>query len=163
MLVHDFFSVCPTINLLNDQEEYCYLPNCKVCDECLKKSTRVQSLEYGTMEKWRLEWGTFLHSCNEVVCFSEDSKNIMQKVFGELDNLIIIPHQVEYMPVINKKYKTTSSLNVGLLGNLTKHKGRTIVKQMVQIIEKKGLNIRIVLIGSSSKKINSKVFKETGR
>ena len=163
MLVHDFFSVCPTINLLNNQEEYCYLPNCKVCDECLKKSTRVQSLEYGTMEKWRLEWGTFLHSCNEVVCFSEDSKNIMQKVFGELDNLIIIPHQVEYMPVINKKYKTTSSLNVGLLGNLTKHKGRTIVKQMVQIIEKKGLNIRIVLIGSSSKKINSKAFKETGR
>ena len=162
MLIHDFFAVCPTINLLDYKEEYCALPSCETCNECLKRVHSIQSLEYESMETWRKEWKEFLVACNEVVVFSNDSKNIVEKAFGKLENIEVIPHQIDFIPVLNKTHKTTKTLNIGLLGILTKHKGRRIVAEMVKHIEQENLNIRIILIGSSSKEIKSPVFKQTG-
>lgn len=162
MLIHDYFCVCPTINLLNDREVYCGVPEYKECNECLKRVKSLQSLEYESMERWRKEWGEFMRCCCEVIVFSEDSKNIIEKVFGTLDNILVIPHQIEYLPKVEKKYKTTKTLNIGLLGVLTKHKGRSLVTQMVRIIEREKLNVRIILIGSSSKEIKSEAFRQTG-
>ena len=162
MLMHDFFAVCPTINLLDYNEKYCYIPSCAECDQCLKKVKSIQSLEYESMEKWRTEWGRFLQKCTEVIAFSNDSKEIVEKAFGKLDNISVIPHEIDYIPIINKKYKTTETLNIGLLGVLTKHKGRHIVRDLIKLIEDKKLPICVTLIGSSSRMIESKLYKETG-
>ena len=162
MLIHDFFSVCPTINLIDYKEQYCGIPDCRICNECLKKVNSIQSLEYESMEKWRKEWRRFLDSCKEVIVFSEDSKNVIEKAFGKFENIIVCPHQIDFMPQIEKKYKTTRTLNVGLLGVLTKHKGLSLVEEMTQIIEKENLNIKIKLIGSVLGKIKSEVFEQTG-
>ena len=162
MLFHDFFAICPTINLLNWKERYCYLPKCEECDRCLEKSKNIQSLEYGSMEKWRAEWLEFFESCKEIVVFSNDSRNLVEKAFGKLENISVIPHTIEDIPVVDKKYKTTATLNIGLLGVLTRHKGEDLVQKLVTLIEKKNLDIRITLIGSSSGKIRSRIFSETG-
>ena len=162
MLMHDYYSVCPTINMLGCNGKYCNIPEYGVCDECLKNAKSLQTLEYGSMLKWRKEWKCFMASCHEVVVFSNNSKEIVEKAFGKMNNISVCPHQIEYIPKLEKKYKTTNTINIGLLGRLTKHKGRTLVSQISQIIEKKGLNIRIILIGSASKEIKSSVYKETG-
>ena len=162
MLIHDFFAICPTINLLDYNEKYCYIPSCTECNQCLKNVKSIQSLEYKSMEKWRKEWGRFLENCTEIIAFSNDSKEIIEKAFGKLDNISVIPHEIDYIPVVNKKCKTTETLNIGLLGVLTKHKGRLIVRELIKIIEDKKLPIRVTLIGSSSKEIESNLYKETG-
>ena len=162
MLFHDFFAVCPTINLLNNQDEYCNLPDCSVCNQCLKNNKSLQALDYGTMEQWRDEWRTFLQSCTEVVVFSNSTKEIAEKTFGKMDNVVVIPHQIGYMPQIEKKNKTTETLNIGLLGVLTKHKGGMIVADLVDKIEKEHLNVKIRLIGTSCVDIDSPVFSQTG-
>lgn len=162
MLMHDFFSICPTINLLDDHECYCGIPRLQRCKECLQDAKSLQTLEYESMKKWRDEWKTFFEGCKEIIVFSNDSREIVEKAYGELENIVVCPHQIPYIPKVEKRYKTTKALNIGLLGRLTKHKGRSLVKQMVDIIEKENLNIRIVLIGSSSKALKSPVYKETG-
>lgn len=162
MLIHDFFVVCPTINLLDHTDHYCEIPDCKTCDYCLTRVNSLQSLDYESMEKWRQEWRKFLEICREIVVFSDDSRDIMERAFGKFTNIVVCPHQIDYIPNIKKQYKTTDTLNIGLLGVLTKHKGKTLVSQMTQIIEQEKLQVRIVLIGSVSGKINSPVFKETG-
>lgn len=162
MLFHDFFAVCPTINLLNNEDKYCELPSCETCNQCLKNNKSLQALDYGSMEQWREEWKTFLRSCDEVVVFSNSTKEIAEKTFGMLENIVVIPHQIGYMPRIEKKNKTTKTLNIGLLGVLTKHKGGDIVAQLVDRIEKENLDIRIKLIGTSCVDINSPVFSQTG-
>ena len=58
------------------------------------------------MEQWRDEWRTFLQSCTEVVVFSNSTKEIAEKSFGKMDNVVVIPHQIGYMPQIEKKNKT---------------------------------------------------------
>ena len=163
MLLHDYFAICPSINLLDVSEKYCNIPECDICESCFKKCDPTFSEEFGTMVKWRLEWKTFLEACNEVVAFSESSKAILERVYGRLDNVVVIPHQIGYMPKIQKKYKLTNSLVIGVLGVLTKHKGGEIIKDLIAEIEEEGLNIKIALIGSSTEKINSPIFKETGK
>ena len=93
MLFHDFFAVCPTINLLNNEDKYCELPSCETCNQCLKNNKSLQALDYGSMEQWREEWKTFLRSCDEVVVFSNSTKEIAEKTFGMLENIVVIPHQ----------------------------------------------------------------------
>lgn len=163
MLIHDFFAVCPTAYLLNDKDQYCGIPEFSECNNCLKKAKNLQSLEYKSIQKWRAEWQKFLSICDEVVAFSDNSKLILEKAFGKLDNIVVHPHHIPYIPVVDKKYKTTDSLNIGLLGNLTKHKGLVLIKCLIEKIEKEKLNIRIKLIGNSANKFNSQVFSETGQ
>lgn len=164
MLLHDYFAVCPTINLLNVDEKYCEVPeNCSQCAECFKNVHPAYEKDYGSMEVWREKWSRFLRVCDSIIVFSNDSKRILQKAYGDLDNIEIIPHQIGYMPVIKKKYKMTDSFNIGLLGVLTKHKGVDIIRELIAEIEKSGLNIKVILIGFSSEKIESSVFSETGK
>lgn len=164
MLMHDFFPVCPSVNLIDQTGKYCMLPTEEKCNQCfLKNAPEDIVTEVPSIVEWRREWKDFLQQCKEVIVFSKNSDDIIGNVFGKLDNIKIIPHKSHYMPELNKKYKTTNTLNVGLLGILTNHKGQEIVRELVRKIESEKLNIRIVLIGSSPQKIKSKVFKETGR
>lgn len=161
-LVHDFYLVCPTVNLLNVHGEYCGVPCTENCENCVKENSELKYLEFSSMQEWRQEWGTFIRNCDEVIAFSEDSKNIVEKAYGKLENMQVIPHEIDYLPVIKKQYKHTKTLNIGLLGTLVKHKGAEIVKRTVEYIEEHDLDINIILIGQCGTTIKSKHFKETG-
>lgn len=162
MLFHDYFAVCPTINLINQEDCYCALPDRETCNRCFSSNRSLQVPYCSSIDQWRENWGTFLRSCAEVVVFSESTRDIAEKTFGQLDNLRIIPHEIGYMPHIEKKNKTTGTLNIGLLGVLSKHKGGAIVRALLDLIEEEHLDIRIKLIGSSEKVIDSPLFSQTG-
>lgn len=161
-LVHDFYLVCPTVNLLDSCDKYCGIPEIARCEQCVKNNCELKYLDFNSMKEWREEWGKFIQLCDHVIAFSNDSKEIVEKTYGKLDNLQVIPHKIDYLPVIKKQYKHTKTLNIGLLGTLVKHKGVEIVKETLKYIEQNNLNINIVLIGQSGEKIRSKHFIETG-
>lgn len=60
----------------------------------------------------------------------------MKKAYGKLDNVKVMPHQIGFMPKLDKKYKTTDTFNIGLLGILNYHKGAEIVKELLKEIER---------------------------
>lgn len=163
MLLHDYFAVCPTINLLDAKKQYCRIPEHGICRECFETCNPDLNEEYTSMDVWRSKWKEFLEACSSVVVFSKDSRKILEQVYGKLPNVELIPHQIGYMPSIQKKYKMSNAFTIGLLGVLTKHKGAEIIKELAAEIEKEGLNIRIKLIGTSAEKIESPVFSETGK
>lgn len=162
MLFHDLFAICPTINLLNETDQYCGIPDCSKCKKCLENNDFVKGIPYGTMEQWRKEWGEFLLSCHKVIAFSENTASLINKAYPDVQNIEVIPHKIGYLPKINKKSKITKTLNVGLIGVLSKHKGEKIVEEMISIISKNDLNIRLVLIGRSENLKNGKYFRQTG-
>lgn len=162
MFLHDFFCVCPSINLLNDEGKYCYLPETKVCDGCLINQPELQGQHFGTITRWHEEWKKLLDHCDEIIAFSNDSKTIVEKVYGSFNSLIVRPHQIQFIPTIEKKNKTTDTFNIGILGAMSKHKGQAIVKQLVQLIESRKLNMRVILIGSTPEPFENSCFKETG-
>ncbi len=163
MFIHDFLSICPTINLLNDKGCYCGIPGIKECERCLKNNLLNIYFDYESMDKWRNRWSDFLNNCNEVIVFSENSRTILQKSYKCIDNISIIPHSVNYIAYLNREGKTTKTLNIGLLGTLNYNKGSEVIKEMLDKIEKLNLDINIILIGTTVNPINHKNFKETGK
>lgn len=161
-LLHDYFALCPSCNLLNDEYRYCFCETDEsICNRCLKNNNCLSYEEYGSMEKWRKNWENLLSACDEVRAFSEDSVRLVKKIYPSLDNITLVPHRVEYLPVIEKSRKTTDTLNIGLIGVLCRHKGIEIIEELLGKIT--GRNIRIVLIGYSDKEIRDKNFRQTGK
>ena len=56
-----------------------------------------------------------------------------------------------------------SSITIGVLGAINQAKGARVLKALVKEIEKRNLDIQIVLIGEISEHIKSKHFDVTGR
>ncbi|WP_154479004.1 hypothetical protein [Suipraeoptans intestinalis] len=49
---------------------------------------------------------SFLKACEEVTVFSEDSRQIVEKAFGRLENIAVRPHQISYIPKVEKQHKS---------------------------------------------------------
>lgn len=162
MLVHDFFCVCPTINLLTSENKYCYLPSTDTCTYCMGKNANLFYREYGSIYQWRECWNDFLSNCTNIITFSQNSYNIIKGTYKSLNNISIVPHTVSFLPDISFKKKSGTVFNIGLLGILSERKGLSIVKDMLHIIEQKELDVNIILIGKSEEDIHSKYFRQTG-
>lgn len=163
MLLHDFFCMCPTVNLIDDNGFYCGVSNINICEKCLKNNLFNNYAEYESIKKWLNKWEEFLNKCDKIIAFSEDSKSLLQKRYNYNENIVVIPHEVNYLKALNKKGKTTNTVNIGLIGTLNYHKGSNVIKGLLEVIEKKSLPINIILIGNSDDKITHKNFRQTGK
>lgn len=152
-LLHDYFALCPSYTLLNEQQFYCYVPkDLRVCEQCLllNKGTFRTFVSDKDIQLWRKEWGHFLQNVDEIVCFSFASRDIVLRAYPKLHRVIVKPHIVDYLEEkklqIRKKSKK-DPLVIGILGGINKDKGSEIIKKMVQIVDKEKKNIKIVVIG----------------
>lgn len=150
MLFHDFFAICPTVNLLGADQKFCGALEGDACQQCFAKHNFKEHYHCENRKEWLERWGNFLKQCTEVRTFSEDTLQRVKQAFGENLAYTVVPHQVEYAFPIYKDCKTTDTLNIGILGALASHKGSDFVEEILKEIEAKKLNIRVKLIGYTS-------------
>jgi glycosyltransferase involved in cell wall biosynthesis len=165
MNIHDYFSICPIFCLLDENNRYCGLTGFKSCDTCNYLETRKPELHGidSDIFAWRKAWGGFLRECDSIIAFSNDSKNIMETIYGELPQITVIPHTVDYIHPLVKVSKSTKTLNIGFVGHIINCKGLDIMHDMIEIVEGDFSDVRMVLIGSTDLPIKSPVFTQTGR
>lgn len=165
MLFHDYFAICPSINLLDKKTVFCEDATGASCEECYLRNEYHKAYPCETHAQWLANWKKFLLSCTEVRCFSEDTLTRVRKYYGEDLKLTLVPHQVNYIYPIHKDHKTTDTWNIGLLGVLAVHKGGEVVRRLLDTIQENNLNINICLIGWTDGINLSKYshFKTTGK
>lgn len=163
MLLHDFFCLCPAVNMMDAEGKYCKGAVAKECDKCIPVNRSNACLDYESGSVWRENWEKFLKQCEEILAFSDDTAKLFKHVYPRVFNVKVVPHKPHYLLPLKKYAKTTDSLNIGLLGVLCYKKGLEVVKEMIRYIEKENLNIKIKLIGISDENIDSPVFSCTGR
>lgn len=147
MLCHDFYPVCPSIYLLNDQQKHCFLPaNLEECEKCYHNNTNKMNLEYNSIASWRSIWAEFLSQCDHVITFSENTKSYYEQCYPDI-HYEVVPHQVDYIEPVEKIDKTSDLITIGYIGNMMPSKGSEILIRMAELIEEQGLNARIVVIG----------------
>lgn len=166
--IHDFFPVCPSYTLLNEKMEYCGIPqDFRICENCLKNNKN----EFKIFEKeenignWRKFWNKINDLSDEIICFSNSSKDIFLKAYPNSDKKIkVIPHDISgrYEKIYDPNIKN-SKIIIGVLGGINEAKGANIIKDLVTHIDKYNLNAKVVLIGQISIPIDSKSFEVTGR
>lgn len=167
--VHDYFSISPDYTLLDEGNKYSGVPNdLKKHEQFLKKSTYEFKLlcQETDISLWREKWGNFLKNCDEILCFSHSSEEIMLTAYPFLtQNLVYIPHDISgtFEEIYSKrKKKSEKSKIIGVLGNINLAKGSLVLKELVEYIDKNKLEIKIVLIGNIDNEIKSDNFIKTG-
>jgi GT2 family glycosyltransferase/2-polyprenyl-3-methyl-5-hydroxy-6-metoxy-1,4-benzoquinol methylase len=158
-IVHDFFCVCPQYNLLNYEVKYCGVPHdFNYCNDCLKKLNSLLNNDVSlvlrdypelTIALWREKFKYLLDHSEKIICFSRSSVDILKRAYLDMIEckLKITPHCVDWVnPVVIKK--TSDTINIGVLGHLTIHKGSLIVDSLAGYIYSHNMNFRIHIFGN---------------
>lgn len=169
LAVHNYFSICPSYNLLNHKNEFCHsfdTNSCKITFPNNHGEFRMycRSNENFDIDEWRTIWRDLLQMADEILCFSKCSADILCKVYNDVNGkLNIVPHRVDYLCTVKRRPKQTGEdLVIGVLGAINHAKGITIIQEMAELIILKKINVKIIIIGKTSVKIKSPIIKVTG-
>ena len=125
-LTHDYFCICPNINLLYKNKYFCGVPeDINKCYECLNNFE---------IRLYRYYFKKLLQFSDDILVFSESSKNILLKVYNNIDNNItILPHKVDWIKRFPKKSIKKDKLHIGILGAIGYSKGFDIITDLLKI------------------------------
>jgi len=166
--IHDYLSVCPCYTLLGADGKYCSVPELKMCVSCIAQNTGIfrYYVKENDIAAWRKKWAGFLEVVDEIVCFSQSSRDILKRAYPAIDDekISVIPHKVDYLGPLRIAKEDSRTLTIGVLGYIdAEAKGLGIIKRMISSIEKDELDIRIVVIGVISETCASDHLQVTGR
>ena len=148
---HDFYAICPSFNLLNCDNVFCNLSYKKGCSYCMKnvKSDHHKMLFSGfeDINIWRKSWNEFFqNTCDEMVVFSNSTKELFIRVYPILETKIcIIPHKTIQLPIV--QVENHKDINIAMLGNISSvAKGADVVRKMCE--SNKDSHLKLVVIGT---------------
>lgn len=146
---HDFFSICKSFFLINNENKYCNTPNIEKCQQCINTNSHILEKDFNIIE-YRKLWNNFFINCNKLICFSNSSYNIINNIYTNIkDKLSIIPHDI----LINYKEKYNPNwnndiLNIGFFGNFHFIKGADIILKLNQLLQKSSIKYNINIFGA---------------
>ena len=167
--IHDFFSVCPSYNFLNNDNQFCNIPSVTKCNKCLP-ANQSNTFPFLNPEmrisEWRSIWERLLLSATTISTFSDNSKKLILKAYKNLNSskIHIVPHTL--LPSIlsaNISNKKPKNLTIGVLGSISLSKGSLVLEELVNIIKVKNLDIKIVIFGSVDRYLDPLIVHCTGK
>ena len=166
ILVHDFYLVCPSHFLIDNEDKHCRIPSTNVCSGCLKKNQQGFSSLFveRDIRQWRSLWGTLLATADEIIAFSNSSAQTLLRAYPQIEGckLSIIPHQVEHLTGNIPEIKNIQRLCLGVVGHIGFHKGARFVQALAQEIRQRKMDCQIVVIGAIEANCDSAVVSQTG-
>ena len=140
--LHDYYSICSNYTLIDDDGKYCGICS---ADECRGRCKKCESIS-----EWRSKWFQFLKNTDEIIVFSNSSALVLGHAYPGLENVAVIPHEVEYLRKVNRLYNK-DQLIIGTIGAINEIKGLDILEKMGENIAEKHLKARIIIIGYTSR------------
>jgi GT2 family glycosyltransferase/glycosyltransferase involved in cell wall biosynthesis len=158
--LHDYYFVCPNINLVDDRGRYCGEPDDQACKRCSEVAAqRGMNLD---ILSWRAKHGMLLAAAARVIAPSADTAERFRHYYPWLP---ITPawHEVVSAPLAIAKL--TGNLRVAVLGMMTSHKGLANLRACSQLAQAIGAPVEFIHIGgvepeNESGRLN---FRSTGR
>lgn len=128
--IHDYFVLCPSIFLLDNNGKYCGVSSDKsFCDKCFKKQNFNKYFK--SIDAFRLAFQNLFDLADYILIFSNSSKKIIEKIYQiDTNKYKLTPHQVTWIKRRCKKTTAKKILNIGILGHLALHKGLDIMQSL---------------------------------
>jgi len=164
--IHDYFIVCPSHFLLDKQGRYCGIPDTTVCGACLPNNGEgfATLFEPADIILWRRKWRACLDVADRILCFSNSSRELLKKAYPSLkdDRIEVCPHTVEHLPSRRPRIDLDKPLHLGVVGSIGIHKGARVIHALAEEIVRRGLDVKISIIGSVELPCDSRIVSETG-
>ena len=150
--LHDYFSVCPSFNLIDDRRRSCGVPALDVCRNCLP---HVELLLAGqtrerSIDSWRAGWAKLLDGADRIIVFSDISRTLLLRAFPDVpySKLEFLPHRVQYVAERNFDVNLDMPLRIAAVGELSVAKGGEVVAALFRHLRTRGQEASLIVIGS---------------
>lgn len=144
--LHDFYCICPTIQLLDENNKYCGLLEKKDCKKCICQKFGVNT---DVIKVWQNEFYKRLNECNKIIVPSENTKVEILNSYKDL-NIDVIEHGFDvYNKNIDINENKNNTFNIAFIGGINDHKGLKYLEGLLSKIQ--NTDIVIHLFGTVSK------------
>ena len=145
-LLHDYHCLNPRFDLLDVEGRFAPDASAEVGDYVsdLQELCCCDRLD---LDAWRESWGGFFNEVvDEVVAFSESSRELFTRVYPQaLDKVVVCPH---VCPALRPAYVPPhEGLRIACLGLMNANKGAAIVRELAQLIEHDP-QVSLIIVGS---------------
>jgi glycosyltransferase involved in cell wall biosynthesis/GT2 family glycosyltransferase len=161
--VHDYYAICPQINLLRwDEGLYCGEPGPAGCNACIADQSSHGARD---IVSWRRDWAWQFMTADRVICPSADVKARLDR-HGLGARAVVVPHeqQTDTAWVTRLPKFTGAPLRIVLLGVLANHKGAQAVAALAEAAEPGTIELHLIgHLEDSFPQPAVKLIKATGR
>jgi GT2 family glycosyltransferase/glycosyltransferase involved in cell wall biosynthesis len=146
--IHDYFSICPRINLIDDDNQYCGEPEVKDCESCIQRNHSHAA--GASVWQWRDNFETLLMQARNVFAPDADVAKRINRYYRHLQ-VTLRPH-AEIFDAEDKVIATAKPrLKIGVVGAISGMKGSKIMLNLVRDANERELEIEYVVIGYSDR------------
>lgn len=148
---HDFYAVCPTVNLLDDNGKYCEGACTDTPGDCsfpLWENNTLPRLKKEWVYTWRENFRKeVIAHCDAFVTTHDSAKEVISRVFEIPDNRFhVISHGRDFKAFYNfaADYKDGDVLKILVPGNIGQQKGANIIEGLVELDKGRHLHFHIL-------------------
>ena len=148
LAVHDYYAVCPRVNLVTPEGRYCGEPTTEDCNRCLRQDRLHE--QTGLIETWRTGSLRLLKAAHQVVVPSTDVARRLATLAPQL-RADVEPHE-EDPPRPDWSFPTAAAgdrVRVLVVGAISRIKGFDVVQGMARAVRAASLPLDISLLGYS--------------
>ncbi len=167
--VHDYYPLCPYLNMLSEDLQLCDDRSETECDQCIQKPRYAFYPHTPTfsIHQWRKEYLRLFQNCDRLLFFSEDTLARYKRFLPELEE---IAEQIELRP--HKPIHSFAPLPlsgdqgmvIGVIGSISDQKGAAQVIALANFLEERKLPAKLIVIGEMLTLLPKPPFlKITGR
>lgn len=148
MAVHDYFAICPRVNLVTSEGQHCIDPTPAHCNTCLAKDSMIDQV--GPIEHWRQIHVGLLRTAHEVVVPSDDVvKRLAPFLPGKA--ITVQPHDESPPEAVQAPPALAAgeSLRILIVGAISRIKGYDVVQSLAETVRAQSLPAQLALLGYS--------------
>lgn len=151
---HDFYTVCPSVHLLDEQNIYCAgrcTPTVGACRYALWGDRGLPLLKNVAIQDWKQQIGTMLSRCDTFVTTSDSAKRTITDAYPFLSGrpCSVIPHgrdvcSQETPPLNRSEINSSEIIRILVPGNLSPAKGDAVVAELAARAREHGLELHVM-------------------
>lgn len=134
--LHDFYSLCPSLNLLDDQLRHCggrCTPGNGTCQVGLWKPGQLPPLKHAFVGRWREMFDAFMDDCDRLVTTAPSAAALVAQAFPrQAGKLAVIPHGRDFheLTACARYPGRGTKVRVLVPGNISPAKGAMLIAQI---------------------------------
>ena len=154
---HDFYSVCPTVNLLDERSTYCAgkcTPTDGECRYALWGDKSLPPLKHAAIKEWQKQIGEMLKMCDAFVTTSESARDTLVETYPFLRNrkfpVIVHGRDFDRFEQDAAPLEEDGTLRILIPGNLSLAKGDAVVSELAKLSRRHRIELHVMGALSSS-------------
>lgn len=148
LVLHDYFAVCPRVNLIDDAGRYCGIASTKRCETCVRKGGSEVSGD--SVAAWRAANTTFIAGARNVIAPSLDLATRIASWIGRMPDVRPPESDADRPSTRPIVPRCDEPLRVATLGALTHAKGCTVLLNVARAAQATSAPLAFTAIGETS-------------